>query len=283
MAFAAWLPSQGYVNKAAAGLHKHVQFFELLDNTGDVAWTGDFLLKHLGPATLRKYELPMRWLQAERGLALPLEDKAREADARRVRKAVGSMPEGSVGREILEAFEAELARRRAAGKLSDLSMRLAFRPALVLLALEDADGARAPSQATLERYLANTPGQRAALSTFLGFLKASRGIELRLPPKQAGNSAAARKALEKQITALMAPSADAAQVAKRWTPLALRYLHHLSPAQAKEVAARAVAKEEGRGTVLSCDGHDYWIPREPSALPRLAGHAVDQPPGGTHG
>lgn len=269
-AFAAWLPSQGRVNKAATGLRAHVRFFEVLDATGDEVWTSDFLLKHLGPATLRRYELPMRWMQAERGVTLQTRDKTREADVRRVRKAVTTMPEGSVGRGLLEAFEAELARRRDAGKLSELSMRLAFRPALVLLALEDADGAREPSQETLDRYLAKTPGQRAAMSTFVGFLNANRGIDLRLPPKQSGNSMAARKVLEKQITALLARSLDAAYVAKRWAPLALRYLHHLPLAQAREVAARAVARDEGGGTVLSFNGNDYWIPREPSSMPQLA-------------
>ena len=264
--FVAWLPSQGYVNKAAVGLRIHVRFFELMDAAGDEVWTGDFLLKKLGPAMLRKYELPMRWLQAERGLALEPQDKIREADNRRVRKAIATMPQGSVGRELLEAFEAELLRRRSAGKLSDRSMRLAFRPALVLLALEDADGSRVPSQATLERYLAKTPGQRAALSTFIGFLKANRGIDLRLPPKMSSNSLAERKALEKQITALMALTVKSGQVAKSWAPLALRYLHHMTPAQANEVVTRAVTRDEGNGTVLHCDGHDYWIPCDPSTL-----------------
>ncbi|MEO6276284.1 hypothetical protein [Roseateles sp.] len=268
-AFAAWLPSQGYVQKAAVGLRKHVQFFELLESTGDEAWTSDFLLKHLGPAMLRKYELPMRWLRAEGGVTLHTQDKAREADGRRVRKASNTMPEGTVGRRLLESFEAELARRRDAGKLTDRSMRLAFRPALVLVALEDADGARAPTQLALERYLTATPGQRAALSTFVGFLKTNCGIELRLPPKRAGSSATARKALEKQITALMAPSVDPASVTKRWAPMALRYFHHLSSTQANEVVAKSVQKEVEGGMVLSCDGQDYWIPSNLSGLAHL--------------
>lgn len=268
-AFVAWLPSQGNVNKAAAGLRAHVQFFELLDASGDEEWTSEFLLKLFGTALLRKYMLPVRWLQAERGVTVLMQDKAREADVRRVRKAIAAMPVGSVGRELLESFEGELARRREAGKLSDLSMRLAIRPAQALLALEDADGARVPSQAALECYLANTPGQRAAISTFIGFLKASRNVALRLPPKQGANSVAARKTLEKQITALMAPSVDAAHVARRWVPLALRYFHHLSLAEAKDVVARATRKDEGTGTVLNCDGQDYWIPSEPSAFPQL--------------
>ena len=265
-AFAAWLPTQASAQRAAMKLPRHVEFFEMLDRAGDEAWTGELLLARFGTATLRRYELPVRWLQLHHHVDLPAENKAREADRRRVRQAVALAQVGSVARELLEAFELELRRRHEAGKLTELSMRLAFRPAVALLAEEDLLGARAPTQAALERYLATTPGQRAAISTFLGFLKSHRGLELRLPPKVAGSSAVGRKALEKQIVALMTPPIDIDRVAKRWAPLALRYFHHLSAADAKTVCIHSTAQPRAGGTVLSFKGQDYWIPAEPTTL-----------------
>ena len=145
-------------------------------------------------------------------------------------------------------------------------MRLAFRPAVALLAEEDPLGERAPTQAALERYLVTKPGQRAAVSTFLGFLKANCGIELRLPKKITVDSAVGRRALEKQIAALMSPPVNADQVAKHWAPLALRYFHHLSAADAKTVYAGSSAQPRAGGTVLSFQGQEYWIPAEPMTL-----------------
>jgi hypothetical protein len=266
MAFAAWLPTQGSAQRAAMKLARHVEFFEMLDGGGDDAWTGEFLLKRFGTATLRRYELPVRWLQSQGGVNLPAEDKAREADTRRLRTALALAPEGIVARELLEAFERELRRRHDAGKLTARSMRLAFRPAVALLAAEDPQGARAPTQAALERYLAETPGQRAALSTFLGFLRSSRGIELRLPAKSTVGSALNRKALEEQIADLMASPVDFGRIAKRWAPLALRYFHHLSATEAKKICAGSRAQPSAGGTVLHFQGQDYWIPLEPVTL-----------------
>lgn len=268
--FSVWLPTQSSAQRAALKLAKHVEFFELLDSVSDQAWTGEFLLERFGPAVLRRYELPVRWLQLSGGVAMPAEDKERAADARRVRRAASSMPEGTVARQLLEAFEQELVRRRDAGKLTERSMRLACRPAVALLVEEDPHGCRLPTQAALDRYIASTPGQRAAMSTFVGFLRRCRGIELHLPAKRgAGSSAAGRKALEKQIAALMAPSVDRKRIAKRWVPLALRYFHHVSVSDAKTLCARSTVTPSAGGLVLSCEGQDYWIPAEPMSSPSM--------------
>jgi len=266
IAFAAWLQTQVSAQRSALRLRRHVEFFEMLDRAGGDTWTSEFLLKEFGTATLRKYELPVRWLRLQTGVALSEEDKSREADGRRVRNAISSMPEGTAARELLGAFQQELERRRAAGKLTERSMRLAFRPAAALLKVEDPQGSRPPSQSALEQYLKEVPGQRAALSTFVGFLKASQQIELRMPPKPAASSVLARKALEKQIAALMAQPVDAALVAKRWTSLALRYFHHLSASDANTVCNESTHQQGDSGTVLVYRGQEYWIPAEPMTL-----------------
>lgn len=264
-AFAAWLPRQGSAQRAALRLARHVEFFQMLDAEADVPWTGEFLLSRFGAAVLRRYELPVRWLRMHAAIDWPEHVKERDADVRRVRAAVARVPEGTVARELLDALEQELLRRRDAGQLSERSMRMAVRPAVALLAQEDPQWGRAPTQATLERYLSITPGQRSAISTFLGFLKSSRGIELRLPAKTIGSSESARKALERQIAALVSRPVDADQIAKRWAPLALRYFHHLSATDAKSVLEGSVATASASGTILRFQGRDYWIPAEPMA------------------
>lgn len=265
-AFATWLPTQASAQRSAMRLARHAEFFEMLDCAGDQPWTGEFLLERFGAAALRRYELPVRWLQLRHDVKLPAEAKAREADRRRVRNAVAQAPRDSLARDLLEAFDTELRRRHQAGKLTERSIRLAFRPAVALLAEVDPLGKCIPTQAALERYLSTTPGQRAAVSTFLGFLKSNCGIELRLPPRNATSSTATRKALERQIAALMAPPINAEKLAKHWAPLALRYFHHLSAADAKMVCAGSSAQPGAGGTVLSFQGQEYWIPAQPMTL-----------------
>lgn len=107
---------------------------------------------------------------------------------------------------------------------------------------------------------------RTAVSTFRGFLKANWGIELRLPKirrelcrRSQGVGKADRRLNEP-------PPFNADRTAKDWVPLALRYFHHLSAADAKTVCAGSSAQPRAEGTVLSFQGQESWIPAEPMTL-----------------
>lgn len=266
MAFAAWLPAQGSEQRAALALKKHVKFFELLDAAEQTPWNSEFLLRRFGTATLRRYELPMRWIQSEMGLVVSAADKVLEADTRRIRKAITAFPEGSVARELLASFVQELESRRNAGKITERSMRMALRPAVSLLATEDSAGLRIPGQAALDKYLGEVPGQRAAISTFLGFLRSKEVIDLQLPAKATATSSLARKALEKKLLALLDAHGNATRIAKQWVPLALRYFHYMTAKEATIVSAAASRNEKDGGLVLTYKDQDYWVPYELSAL-----------------
>lgn len=255
-AFAAWLlEDEKGIERRTRRLPEHAQFFVSLDQLADEPWTGEFLLRNFSTAALRRFELPVKWLQIHSGTALSTEDKLRAADMRRVREAVEGLPEGTLARQVIEAFAADLIKRHDAGALSAQSARLALRPAVSLLKEEDEALGRLPRQEALETYLSRVPGQRAAVSTFLGFMRSKHGLELRLPPKR--TASAARKALEKQIAAMVQ---DQAPVDKRWIVLALRYFHHLSAAEAKAVHAAASLADKADGVELTVEGHVYWVP-----------------------
>lgn len=259
LAFASWLLGEEKgIERRTRRLREHVKFFVALDRLSDEPWTGEFLLKNFSTASLRRFELPVKWLEAIGGSALSDEDKRRAADLRRVREAVDRLPEDTLARQVIEAFTGELINRHDAGELSAQSARLALRPAISLLEEEDAAGGRLPGQAALESYLGKVPGQRAAVSTFLGFLRAKHGLELRLPPKQ--TSSAARKALEKQITMMVQ---DQRPVDKRWIVVTLRFFHHLSAAEARAIHAEASSVDTPEGIELRFDGSVYWVPKRP--------------------
>lgn len=175
-------------------------------------------------------------------------------------------PPNTLTRAVIESFASELISRHAAGVLSARSARLALRPAISLLEIEDPSGGRLPEQTALERYLGQVPGQRSALSTFLGFLRTRHGLNLRLPPKRSIMSPAARKAMEKQIVQLVTDPRRSEGIDKRWVPLALRYFHHLSGAEAKKIISAASFIENGGGLELHFGGRVYWVPKHPSPV-----------------
>lgn len=266
--FVAWLlKEERGMQRRTRRLREQAEFFVALDRLDDQRWTGQFLLEHFGTAALRRYELPVRWLKECRGAALSNEDKSREADLRRIREAVASLAPNTVARRVAEGFGARLLERCKAESLSARSARLAMRPAIALLQEEDPCGARLPGQSALDRYLARVPGQRAAISTFLGHLNSQHDLDLRLPPKHAPDSAAARRGLEKQIAALVLRQGRHGDLLGRWVPLALRYFHRLSASEAKAVAAgSAVVEGNNAGLEVHWEGRVYWLPSHPSTM-----------------
>ena len=261
-AFSAWLLTQGSAQRAALKLKTYAEFFVKLENMVRAPWTAELILARLGTATLRKYELPVRWLEQEVGVKIAAVDRKVEADIRRVRAALENVPERTLARNLLDAFKKELNERQTMGKISERSMRLAFRPAVALLEVEDSSWMRSPTQASLERYLALRPGQRAAITTFLGFLRTNHGIVLKLPPKSSLDTVA-RKRLEQQFAVLMRSPIDSERITKHWSQLALRYFHYLSVSDARTIAKGAIEYPIENGTMLSYSGQDYWIPPSP--------------------
>jgi hypothetical protein len=259
-AFAAWLPANSSPAVGARRLKHHVEFFEALDGLGEIEWTDETLLRHFGTAMLRKYELPMQWMAVSAGVRVDATAKADASDERRLSKAVSSMPEGSVGRDALQRFRESLQQRCNDGSLTVRSARLAVRPALALLAAQCVNGSSLPTQQALDTYLVQVPGQRAAMSTFIGFLKRVHGLELKLPAKRAANGNAQRKALEKQLTAFLVQKRGAVIDDPKWACLALRYFHRMTSVEAKATFAKAERRRDGSGLVLSHAGQDYWLP-----------------------
>lgn len=261
--FASWLLKDDKgIERRVRRLREQAQFFLALDRLADEPWTGEFLLKNFSTGSLRRYELPVKWLQARSGCLLSDDDKRRAADLRRVREAVSGVPAGTVARQVIDAFADELIKRHAAGDLSPRSARLALRPAIALVTEEDPAGSRLPGQSALNSYLAKVPGQRAALSTFLGFLRARYDLDLNLPPKQ--TSAASRKALERQIASMVQDQQSSPKDDRRWILLALRYFHHLSTADAKAIHAAASRVDTADGVELRLGNSVYWMPRRPA-------------------
>ena len=64
-------------------------------------------------------------------------------------------------------------------------MRLALSPAAGLLAMTAAGRGLPPDQRTLEAFLRQSPGQQAAISSFVTYLRRTYGTELAVPRRNA--------------------------------------------------------------------------------------------------
>lgn len=264
---------QSYVGWAMADIHlprlvralpRHVEFFEVLEQkAGEETWSPALLLRVFGTAGLRKFELPVRWMQRSGDFDITEQEKEAAAEIGRSQALVATAPPDTLARRLLDEFYANLNDKVRLGKMKPKSMRMSLRPAVSLLECADALWQRMPDQATVMKLLEVTPGQRAALSTFLGFLKARYGLDLVAPHVGGHQRSAPRRALGEQLALLARQQPRSHDFESSWLHTALAYFHECSRAQAKTLLKQGSLTEMEVGYELVVEGVRYWLPKPP--------------------
>lgn len=120
-----------------------------------------------------------------------------------------------------------------------------------------------PDQSALNDMLRSAPGQRAAVSTFLGFLKARYSIKLTAHKSEAHRLANAREKLGAKLAEIAKSSRRDAKARRLWDVTALRYFHHLRKIQAQELAKTAKRITSFGGSELQAGSQVFWLPHPP--------------------
>lgn len=136
------------------------------------------LLENYTPEELRRAEAVVSFLY-QSGVGVPTRDKLEDtAERRRIRAIIGSVRDPNHA-QILEEFLRLRAGPSSGDAPSVKTLRVSLRAACGLLEITEAGF---PAQRDVARYLRGRPGQRAALASFIGFLR-GRGVEVSLPAK----------------------------------------------------------------------------------------------------
>lgn len=262
--FADWMRRTVDIKRAAHRLRAHAEFFAALDRLDEAAWSGPALLARFGPAGLRRFELPVRWLTECRGVRLDAKHKQASADTLRVASIVAEVPANTPAHNVISGFARELTSRVEAEKLQIRSMRMALRPAVDLLAVTDSGWQRMPSAHDLKRYLSRSPGQRAALSPFLRYLRQHHAVTL-APAAVVPDGRARQDQLERRIASMAMRPELTGEEQKLWYRLCLELFHGLNARAASRTASQAIAVELADGYSLKVDDLEYWLPKPRSA------------------
>lgn len=259
--FGQWLGSKVGTHKAAITIHRYLDFFREIESQWGAVPAYEVLLGRYGTLALRRKELPMRFL-AQRGLVMVNEEAKQEhSDRRRIAAQLERLPAESRARQILEAYQKYLMERVRVGTSTIRSARLAMNPAASLLLEAQANGHQPPKQDDLVNYLANTPGQRAGVSGFVGFLRERFGAELTLPHLGDHATKKRRQKLEAQLLTLLQSGGNGKVYARELLGTALAYFHGLPKSVLKNDWEIVVQRfEDANGAVVQCYGKNYWIP-----------------------
>ena len=260
-AFGEWLGHDVGWHKAAITLHRYLSFFLDIEKQWKSIPDYSVLLKHFGAQRLRQVLLPMHWMQ-ESGLVQPdAVEKGEDSDRRRIIATLNKFRNDTSEKGFLDGYYQVLIGKVKAGVTALRSIRLAITPAAALLLKGREMKRMPPNQEVLNEYLKKTPGQRAAVSGFVRYLRDKHGAHIFLPKASVEAEKRKKKKLEAEMLALMQFGEEAGQFSRQWVSAALAYFHDLpKKAVTAKVYADMRATPDGNGVILTLKGKEYWLP-----------------------
>jgi hypothetical protein len=268
--FGEWLGNTVGYRKAAITVNRYLLFFTEIEETWRAIPDYKTLLEHFGAERLRRVSIPMRWLVEIGLITVDSRVRGEDSERKRIEAALEKFRNGTVEGKLLEGYCNRLRGKMERGKANLLSVRLALTPAMGLLQIGLDMGVMPPDQKVLDLYLTEKPGQRAALSGFVGYLKQTRQIVIGLPKKSEEAAEKKRERLRQKLVALLRDG-KSQRDGLEGIKTALCYFHDLSRKMVRQAARTDIAKAGEGGVTVSLGGKGYWIPMDfvPKGLLKL--------------
>jgi hypothetical protein len=201
----------------------------------------------------------MAWLGETKGVHPDAQLREDSSDWRRISEVILSVPAGTPGSRLLSEYYEFLRDKLAEEKITVRSIRLALRPAVSLLLKSDQKGLSLPNQTALDQYLLESPGQKAAVSGFICFMKERYQLMLILRVDSKRVAAKRKKKLEAELLTLMDEASEGEDFVRRWLSVALAYFHDLPRGVGKKATIVSMSQKDN-GVSVTYDGASYWVP-----------------------
>lgn len=256
--FGSWLEDKVGPHKAALTTHRHLSFFLQVEIQWKRIPTYGELLAHFAAEGLRRARLPMQWLHEAQGAEPDSCVRSNDSERRRIEVLVAVFPRNSWPSRLLIDYHNELMARHDAGRTSLRSVRMALRPAVSLLQAMDAQEYRLPNQTTLDRYLLNAPGQKAAITGFIRFLEVAHNLDLSIRTDVKKTQAARRCKLERVIIHMSQHPEEGNKFLWCWVMAGLEYFHWVKVN--KRAVQNATIVSTNDGLRVTVNGQSYFLP-----------------------
>lgn len=251
-----WLETQATLKTIASKLNHYRSFFIQLDNLPGIKLSYRVLLKHFGANGLRKFLLPVKFFSTKYELTVVATEKNEDSEQRQIKNLLHTNGIDSPSRKILDEFHAFLIDKTKSGTVNIRSVRLALTPAVHLLGSIGTENL--PNQHDLIRYLRKKPGQRAAISGFVGFMKKRYNVEWSLPKKIKKAKTYERQEAENKLIKLLRNPKTTENYRQKLLKTKLWYFHGLkiNPTLGKI----EIKHTDQHDQYVEFSGNRYWLP-----------------------
>lgn len=260
--FGEWLGNNIGSKSAAYKINKYLPFFIEIESMWKTIPTYQALLNHFGTLKLRRVLLIMKWLDERKGIKPDEAAKLENSDQKRIDGFIGKFNHHPDSKTLIGDYYQHMLVNLKSRKTTIRSIRLALSPAAALLDLALQLKQAKPDQDTLNKYLSQKPGQRAALSGFVCYLRNFHSLDIELPKVNATRSKLLkRRKLESEILKLMQETKQDEESIERWLSVALAYFHGLPKSAGKKIYGSEGVKAENNGYSITWNNQIYWVPK----------------------
>jgi hypothetical protein len=259
--FGNWLILECGAKNAALSLHRYLAFFVDVERIWGRFPNYEILVNHFKAEGLRRVRRPMRWLSETKEMKVDCEVRENTSDEDRIVKALATFSADVIGAKAIIGYEQRLRSRFHEGKTSVKSIRLALTPALHLLQSADRAGNVLPDQQTLDRYLLETPGQKAAATGFINYLNEHFSLALKMKVNQAATDKLRRKKLGAILSRIVVTNGLTLDNFDEWVVSALDYFHSVKiPSKAINNVRASVQRSGSSGITVVFNSMIYYLP-----------------------
>ncbi|MDP2200832.1 MAG: hypothetical protein Q8K07_02345 [Methylicorpusculum sp.] len=255
--FSEWLNQRVGLRQAVSSLSRYVKFFIEIESMAYESISYQKLILKFSAAGLRRWMIPVEFLLQKHNLSVIEHEKTEDSESRQISKLMNQLPVDSPLRPVIEGYHNYLLLRKESGQSKIRSVRLAIKPAIALLQLMGLK--EMPSQSDLDGYLRRKPGQRAAVSGFVGFLRDQYGVKWCLPRHVKKSKIYTKKDAERRLIELLQKPGSSALYQKRLLSAKLLYFHGVE-IKAKDIKLEIEIVDE-RYCVVKISGNQYFLPR----------------------
>lgn len=256
--FAYWISDKSGPSRAAVKLKKFFPIFGEVDEKWGSFPSYEELISNFGSIAIRRHLTLFRWLRNSGRVIENRKFRAMETEKHLVSRILNSFVEQSDAGAMIRSYHGHLLEVRPK---QPRSIRLALSPAADFIKFAGGKSRETLTQRNLERFLLEKPGQRAALTGFVNFLR--REFKFNLSVKKLEPTVrlrAKRRMLEQPIVEAISVGIDDSSRLNRWISLSLAYFHNLPKSASSEIGRHDV-KEEADGFEVIWRGRKYWVPK----------------------
>jgi hypothetical protein len=256
--FAGWIAEKSGPATAAIKLKQCFPLFIEIGEKWDSFPSYEELIAHLGSAAVSRHLLLFRWLRKSGRVTENKEFRTAETERQLVSRLLEEFIDKSDAGALIRTYHGHLIESRPR---KPRSIRLALSPAAAFLKFAGGKSRETMTQQNLDRFLLEKPGQRAALTGFVNFLRREFKFALSIKrQKPVVRLRAKRRMLERPIIEAIAVGIDDPARLNRWISLSLAYFHNL-PKNASAIIDQRDIREENDGFEVTWRDQKYWVPK----------------------